>query len=44
MKIMVYDMLIVKAAQKAKVNRILTLNESDFSKLCQKQPITVSAP
>lgn len=40
----IYDMLIVQAARKAKAERILTLNESDFLRLCQDNSPHVLSP
>ena len=40
----VYDMLILQAAQIAKVDRVLTLNESDFSRLPKETSVDIAAP
>lgn len=40
----VYDLLILQAAQKAGVARILTLNESDFSRLPGESSMDIAAP
>ncbi len=40
----IYDMLIVQAARKAKAERIITLNEADFVRLCQGGSLAVASP
>ena len=40
----VYDALAVRAAQKAKVDRLLTLNERDFLKVWPDGAAIISAP
>lgn len=41
---LVYDMLIVQAARKSKSEGILTLNQSDFRRLCEHLSIRVILP
>lgn len=40
----IYDMLVIQAARKTKANGLLTLNESDFSRLCRNETIAVLTP
>ena len=40
----IYDMLIAQAARKAKADRIMTLNEADFARVCRNESITVATP
>lgn len=40
----VYDALILKAAQKARADRLLTFNVSDFRRLTTDKQITIAAP
>ncbi len=40
----VYDAIILKAAQKAKVEKILTLNANDFYRLCPEAKEFIATP
>jgi len=40
----IYDALAVRAAEKAGVGRLVTLNETDFRRLCPDGGITITTP
>ncbi len=40
----IYDMLVIQAARKTKADGLLTLNGSDFSRLCRDETIVVLTP